>query len=161
MKTIMVQMSDYAWTMEAMHYACALARNLEGQVILLRLSYINNPGLLGWQVLPPTPYEYEEMKEYAAVAEDYGIAFSAQPMQFVSLIGALVQASAGLEACVLFAHLPPSRFSFWHKFRLWQLKHQLQNCHLYTLDEPPALRADAIQTVLEEVKTEQVAEQLV
>ena len=142
MKTIMVQMSDKQWTMEALHLACAMARSIGGQVVLLRLMLANNPGLLGWGLItPPTAEEYTQMGEYAAVAEDYGVECCVQSMQYVSLIDALGQAVEHVNAAVLFASIPQSRFSLFRKFRLWSLKRQLANCRLFTLDEEHPLDA--------------------
>jgi hypothetical protein len=135
MKTVMVQMADKQWTMEAMHLASALARNTGSKLLLLHLSLANNPGLLGWGIPAPTASEHCLIREFASVAEDYGVAFSVQPMQFVSLNEALVQVVELCKVQVLFAHIPPSNIPFWRQFRLWNLKRQLGNCRLYTLDE--------------------------
>jgi hypothetical protein len=142
MNTIMVQMSDECWTMEAMHLACALAHNTNGQIMLLRLALANNPGLLGWDINPSTAKEQRQMEEYAAVAEDYGVDFCIQPMQYITQVDALVQAVELFHASVLFAHLPQKGIRFWRQFQLWSLKHKLGNCDLYTLDEeqPPSIK---------------------
>ena len=84
MKTIMVQMSDKQWIMEAMHLASALARNIDGKIVLLRLVLATNPGLLGWGANLPTAEEQRQLYEYAAVAEDYGVEFRVQPMHYIS-----------------------------------------------------------------------------
>ena len=139
MKTIMVHMSNEQWTMEAMHLASAMARNLNGRISLLRLVLANNPGLLGWGIAPPTAEEQRQIKEYAAVAEDYGVEFWVQPMQFITLADALAQAVELLKVSVLFAHIPQSRIPLWRRFQLWSLKRQLGNCRLYTLDEEQPL----------------------
>ena len=143
MKIIMVQMSDdEQWTMEAMHLASAVARNLNGKIMLLRLVLANNPGLLGWGIAPPTAEEQHQMEEYAAVAEDYGVEFWVQPMQFVTLADALAQAAELINASFLFAHIPQSSIPLWRRFQLWNLKRQLGNCRLYTLDEEQPLRIE-------------------
>ena len=84
------------------------------------------------------------MEEYAAVAEDYGVEFSIQPMQFVMLADALGQAAELLRVSVLFAHIPQSNIPFWRRFQLWNLKRQLGNCRLYTLDEEQPLSIDEL-----------------
>lgn len=135
MSTIMVQFSDEQWTLEAMHLASALARNLNGQVVLLYLSLAPNPALLGWGMVPPTIAEERQIQSCAAVAEDYGVAFWVQPVQFISLTEALGQTAELLKATALFAHIPPSSISLWHQFQLWSLRRHLGNCQLYTLDK--------------------------
>lgn len=134
MTTIMVQLSDEQWTLEAMHLASALARNVSGEVVLLYLALAPNPGLLGWGITPPTFAEERQINSYAAVAEDYGVAFRVQPIQYVSLVDALIQAAQQLNATVLFAHITSSTIPLWRRFQLWSLKHQLGDCQLYTLD---------------------------
>jgi hypothetical protein len=147
MKTIMVQMSDEQWTMEAMHLASAMARNLNGRISLLRLVLANNPGLLGWGIAPPTAEQQRQMEEYAAVAEDYGVEFSVQPMQFITLADALGQAAELLRISVLFAHIPQSNIPFWRRFRLWSLNRQLGNCRLYTLEEEQPLSVNGVEEI--------------
>ena len=144
MKTIMVQMADKQWTMEAMHLASALARNSGSKLVLLRLCLANNPGLLGWGIPVPTVKEQSLIREFAAVAEDYGVEFWVQPMQFVSLAEALAQAVELFKIQVLFAHIPPSNLPFWRRFQLWNLKRQLANCHLYTLDEEQPVHIEEV-----------------
>lgn len=154
MSTIMVQFSDEQWTLEAMHLASALARNLNGQVVLLYLSLAPNPGLLGWGMVPPTIAEERQMQNYAAVAEDYGVVFRVQPLQFISLGDALVQTAHELDASALFAHFPPSPISLWRRFQLWSLKHHLGDCHLYTLDSERVVHLKKpIPTTLHTLKT--------
>jgi hypothetical protein len=107
--------------------------------VLLCLALANNPGLLGWGIAPPTAKEQRQMEEYATVAEDYGVEFWVQPMQFITLADALAQAAELLDVSVLFAHIHQSNIPFWRRFRLWSLKRQLRNCRLYTLDEEQPL----------------------
>ena len=134
MKTVIVQMSDKQWTMEAMHLACALARNIDGRIVLLRLVLANNPGLLGWGIMRATTEEERRIKDYAAVADDYGVQFCVQPMQYVTFMDALAQAAGNLNASFLFALIPQSSFPMWKRFRLWNLKRQLGDCRLCLLD---------------------------
>ena len=136
MKTIIVQQSDDdAWMTQAMHLACALARNTGGHLVLLRLVLANNPGLLGWGIAPQTTKEQKQATLCAAIAQDYGVDVSIQTMHFLTTIDALAQAAQQLNAVALFAHIADSRFPLWRRFRLWSLERQLHGCHLYPLDE--------------------------
>jgi hypothetical protein len=139
MGNIVVQLADCEWTTRALHLASALARNNGSQVILLHLMLAHNPGLLGWDaaVTPPTWAEYDQIQEYGAICEDYGVEFHMQPMQYVTLIGALTDASVILDADVLFAQVPDSRFSFWKSLTAKRLTHALHavGCTLYLIDE--------------------------
>jgi hypothetical protein len=140
MGTILVQISDRAWTMKAMHFACAIARNTQSRLTLLHLIQVRSPYLLGTElgIIPPPSHELEEIDEYDMIAEDYGLEVTLQPMRIVSLTSALVQAAEYLHASVVFMHVPENVFPFWHKLQLWNLRRQLtaQGCQLYTLDEP-------------------------
>lgn len=143
MKTVLVQMSDdEQWTREAMHLASAIARSLGGSIVLLRMILANNPGLLGWGITPPTAAEQYQIDEYGAIAEDYGVEFSVQPMQFVTLIDALAQAVELKETSFLFAHITQSSIPLWRRFQLWNLKRQLGACRLCTLDAEQPIRID-------------------
>jgi hypothetical protein len=150
----MVQMSDEKWTMEAMHFASALARSINGEIVLLHLMLANNPGLLGWAINPPSARERRQTKEYAAVAEDYGIEFCVQPMQYISLDAALAQAADRFNVSILFAHIAQRNVPYWRRFRLWNLKRHLGDCRLYTLDEKQPLSIEEpILTTASRIKT--------
>lgn len=151
MQTIIVQMSDRQWTMQALHLACALARNNHAQVILLRLIAVNYPGYLG------TPFgngsltrsEYADIKEFVATAEDYGIELSLSQMQCVSSPGALADAANELKADVVFAHVPESRIPYWRRLQVWNLERRLSHCQLFTLDKSGRSPDEALSITLE------------
>jgi hypothetical protein len=140
MVTILVQMAEESWTMEAMHLACALARGSGAQVALLRLIQVQHPGYLGTSFgnKPPDAHEYQRLNEYAATAEDYGITLAVHSMQCLSTMDATVDAVAHLQADILFAHVAPSRIGYWRRFLVWNLGRRLAafRCQLFTLDQP-------------------------
>lgn len=135
MKTILIQMSDPSWTTQAMHLASALARSVRGQLVLVHLVPESNPGLLGWRIVPPSPNTLHQIELYAGIAEDYGVQFLLQPVQFVDLDDALAQVAGLLGAASLFAHIPRHRINLIRRFRLWRLKRHLGDCRLHTLDD--------------------------
>lgn len=137
MRTIIVQMSERHWTMQALHLACALARNNHAQVILLRLMAVNHPGYLGTAFgnRSVSGAEYVDIKEYAATAEDYGIEMSLCQMQCVTSLGALADAAEELDADVVFAHVPESRIPYWRRLQVWNLERRLSHSQLFTLDK--------------------------
>lgn len=140
MDTIMVQVSDRQWTMRAMHLACAMARNNHANLIMLNMQPVTSPMLLGTGlgVNLPTDHDLEDLNEYAMIAEDYGVTFTLQPMEYVSFNTALAQAADYLKASVVFAHMPEHTLPVWQRFQIWNLRRQLnaQHCQLYTLDQP-------------------------
>jgi hypothetical protein len=140
MYTILVQMAEEKWTMEAMHLACALAHSTGAQVALLRLVQVQHPSYLGTSFgdKPPDKAEYQRLKEYAATAEDYGAELIVYWMQCISSLDAMVQAAENLDATIVFARVKPTWLTFWHKFQVWNLKRMLMTNRrqVFTLDEP-------------------------
>ncbi len=139
MDNIVVQIDDPQWTTQAVHLASALARNTGARVTLLHLMLARNPGLLGSELAspPPTWKEREQFREYGTICEDYGVDCVLQPMQYVSLTGALQGVAIVLKANAFFVKKPHSRFGLWNQFWTWRLKHVMKStdCKLYLVDE--------------------------
>jgi hypothetical protein len=149
-------MSDRQWTIQAMHLACAMARNTHARLVLLHLRPIKNPALLGSDVglNALSDSEYDDLEEYGMVAEDYGVTLTVQPMAYESWVDALVQTAEYLNASVLFAHPSGQANIVWHWFQRWQqwiLRRQLasHHCHLYTLDLPMNLEETLVSVAIE------------
>jgi hypothetical protein len=144
MGTILVQLSDREWTIKAMHMACAMARSTEENVTLLHLMSVVNPKLLGTVFGVPSlsAQELEMLDDCERIAEDYGVCIGLQPVQYESLIPALVQAVEHTKASIVFADLAVSVFPVWKRFQDWNLRRQLASlgCELVMLEQPtPAL----------------------
>jgi hypothetical protein len=143
MYTILVQVAEEKWTMEAMHLACALAHSTKAQVALLRLVQVRHPGYLGTYFgnRPPDKAEYQRLKEYTATAEDYGAELTIYWMQCLSSLDALVEAADNLDATIVFACVIPTRLPFWRTFQVWNMKRRLMTNHrqLFTLDKPTSI----------------------
>lgn len=142
MQTILVHLSDRRWTMEAVHLACALARNNGGRVILLRLMAVTHVAYLGTELgnTPPTARERAVIRECSATAEDYGVTAELQQMQCLSMRAALVEAAELVQASIVFAPIPQSWLPFWQKAQRWWVARQMKAAHrqFFTLDEPVA-----------------------
>jgi hypothetical protein len=140
MKKIMVQVTNKEWTMEALHLACALARNSDTVITLVRFMEVGHPSYLGTNMgnRAPTPAEYQELRDYQATAEDYGVNLEMRSIQCLSPLDVIAQAAEELEATVVFARVPESAIPYWRKFQIWNLERTLkgQQCQLYTLDKP-------------------------
>src|SRR5262245_49691972 len=104
MYTILVQKADDNWTMQALHLACAMARNTGAEVALLRLMQVQHLSYLGTPFgnNPPTHQEQNRLKEYALTAEDYGVELTLHSMQCTTLLDAVVEAAEYLDARVVF-----------------------------------------------------------
>jgi hypothetical protein len=138
MPTITVVMSEHQWTLEAMHLACALARNTGADVTLVRLLPVTHASYLGasfayWEF---SPADYEQFNEYRETAEDYGVPISLLVVQYIDFTDAVAQAAEQIESRVVFATLPHSPIPYLRRFRLWHLRRLLQRGKrtLYTLD---------------------------
>jgi len=140
MKTIMVYMADHTWTSQALHLACAVARNTGTDITLVRTMPVQHVSWLGTELgeMPLTPGDYQALREYQATAEDYGVNFCVQSMQCISLADALVEAADQLDAAMVFATLPEYSLSYWRKFQLWTLHRRLaaHQRQLHTLEQP-------------------------
>lgn len=140
MKTILVQMADENWTLAAVNDACNLARKMDAAITLLRLMPVQHLSYLGtdFGISAPTTRQYQNMREYAAIAELYGVEMVIRDMQVVSALEAVADAADQLDADVVFAYVPKSHIPYWRKFQIRQLAHSLKSHHrqLFTLDKP-------------------------
>ncbi len=139
MNTILIQMADERWTLQALHLACAMARPDRAKIVLLRLMQVYQPSYLGSEfgTTVPSEQEYRNLRAFATIAEDYGVELSVESMQCLSPLQAVAEAAGYLQAEVVFASVPETRIPIWRKYQLWSLKRQLgANCRLYTLDQP-------------------------
>ncbi|MBL8134740.1 MAG: hypothetical protein JNL42_22965 [Anaerolineae bacterium] len=140
MATLLVQLSDRSWTTEALHHACALARQMQVTVTLLRLIPVRHASYLGTDLcsLSPSAQEEADLSEFGATAEDYGVECVVQPMQYLDELSALADAAELLDAVVVFARAPVRRRTWWNRLQMWSLKHRLAafGSRLVTLEQP-------------------------
>jgi hypothetical protein len=147
----MVQLADPAWTLKAMHLACAMASRAHTAVVLVRMLAVPHIGLVGEDLgeINLTSQEQETKSICRDLAKDYGVEFEFIDFQYYALADALADASAFVKAQAVFATLPPGMFPFWHKFQVWLLRRKLAsvNCRLYTL-EPSNGRPESMPSIL-------------
>ncbi len=140
MNLILVQMADRPWTEEALHLACAMARSTHSQVALLRMLHAQHYGWLGTSLgyEPISAQESETQWLYRKIAHQYGVELCVESMQWMTYVGAMVDASDELDAEVVFASVPATAFPVWRHYLTWDLRRQLKqrNRVLYTLDQP-------------------------
>jgi hypothetical protein len=79
------------------------------------------------------------LQDCASTVEDYGVPFSAEIFQYVTLSEAIVDAAQHFNTRIVIASLPHYKLPFWRRFLTWQMHRQLtkQRRLLYTLDETP------------------------
>ena len=140
MSTILVQMAEREWTEEALHLACAMARNKGTNVTLLRMIEAQHYSWLGTTLGFDAFSAAQSDLQWncKAIAEKYGVDLCIQPMQWITYVGAMVDASDELEAEAVFACPPQRMISLLRRYEVWDLRRQLEERHktLYLLDEP-------------------------
>ncbi len=156
MNTILVQMTNETWTMQALHLACALARNNGARIALLRLMQVQHLGFLGTEFgsAPLSQQEHAAWLNYAATAEDYGVEIVRQAMQCWSPLEAIADAADYVDAQVVFAHIPHSYIPYMDRWQRWQLQRRLEKAgrQLFTLEgvagnaRVPSIVINAAQT---------------
>ncbi len=150
-RPIMVQLADPEWTLRAMHLACAMASRAHTSVVLVRMVAVPHIGLVGEDMgeIEYTSSEHETIRNACRLAKEYGVDFQITRFQYYSLTEALADAAAYVNAQTVFAKLPAGLFPYWHKFKVWTLRHRLNslNCQLYTLEAANG-RPDSASSVL-------------
>lgn len=139
MNTILVQLSEYNWTIQAMHLACALARSNQTNLIVLRLDHVTHPANLGTEFgqNPPGKQEIKVLEACAEIAEQYSVPFQLAAIQCATTEGALLTAVDEYYADILFAPVSITRLPVWHKVKTWNFVRRLSalDCQLFTLDK--------------------------
>lgn len=141
MDKIMVCLSkDKQWTAKAVQLACGLAKDIQAEIVLVKmipvdhLSWLNSEA--GYAHLQED--DFMEAACFGRICTDDGVAVSFLPFQYYTLADAIVDAADYLNAGAVFATLPPSLVKPWHRFQMKSLEHHL-NAHrhsLYALDKP-------------------------
>ena len=151
-QTIMVQISDREWTLEALHRACLLARITSANIALVQMIPVQHPRWLGTDMgyMNFTDQDRVEFTDYQATIEDYGVEFTPLLFQYATLAEAIAQAAEHVNAQAVFARIPESIIPFWTKFQVWWLNRQLerQQCKLI---QNPVYDTEALEVVIEAV----------
>src|SRR5688500_18086041 len=95
MAAIMVAADEHQWTLDAMHLACALARNSGKDIVLVKLVFAEQAAYLGshfaqWNY---TAEEQAQIRDCTHTAEDYGVNVSLMVFEYIDTVPALVQAA--------------------------------------------------------------------
>jgi nucleotide-binding universal stress UspA family protein len=143
MKGILVQMADHKWTMTALHVACGYGRQLNRPIILLHLIPVP-PSYLGtnYGYFFSSFEDFPLFREYLATAEDYNVPFTYQPMQYISMKDALIQAAERFDASIIFVKSPNHLFRWWTALHQNILKRRMwsQQRDLHSLDNTTSVK---------------------
>ena len=146
---IMVQIADRAWTLEALHCACVMARARSAQIALVEMTPVMQPSYLGTELAYLALSESDRMNslEYQATLEDYGVEFSLYRITYLSLVDAIVEAADYVNAEVVFATIPWSIIPFWQTFQRRQLRRRLARNRREWIEAPTYPRAQFPENV--------------
>jgi hypothetical protein len=127
---IMVQIADRAWTLNALHRACTLARRTDSEIVLVKMLPVQHMNWLGTEFgnMHFTQQDRADLQDFQATVEDYGVPYSALTFQYFSLAEALSDVADHVTARLVFATLPKSILPFWYQFQLRGLCRRL-SCH--------------------------------
>jgi hypothetical protein len=108
MPTIMVQMDDRKWTLNALREACQQARTRGAQVVLALMLPQRHVVFGGIDVARYnfTDAECEDLRDYNAVAEQYGVPLMTHVFEYDDLESGLAYAADTLNADTVYARLP-------------------------------------------------------
>ncbi len=124
---LMIIVGDRAWTLAALHLACAMSRRGETEVLLLKMIPVRHPALLGTEAgfLDFGAEDAAALEEMVATAEDYGVSVNVHLFQYTNYWPGIVDAAAQVQATAVIARIPPPTFSYWQKYRRWWLRRRL------------------------------------
>jgi hypothetical protein len=125
-QTIMVQIADREWTLEALHAACLLARNTSAKIALVQMIPVQHPNWLGtdWGYLNVTAEEKDAFEDYQATIEDYGLECVPTLFQYATWAEGTLQAAEHVDAQTVFAPKPHSLLPIWTRFQVWMMQHR-------------------------------------
>jgi hypothetical protein len=136
---LLIVMGDRAWTLAALHLACAMSRRSQTEIVLLKMVPVRHPLLLGTEAsfLDFAAEDAAALADMAATAEDYGVSLDIQLCPYANYWHAVVGAAEQLEGTAVLTHIPHSAIPYWDNFRRWLLRRQLarQQQLLFTLDD--------------------------
>ena len=124
--TIMVQIADREWTLEALHAACVLGRKTNAQIVLVYMLPVHNVRFLGttWGNLNFTPEQQDDFADYQTTVEDYGLDYTPVVFQYATWVEGTLQAAEYVKADIVFAPEPHAQLKLWRQFQAWMMKHQ-------------------------------------
>jgi hypothetical protein len=133
----MVIVEERAWTAKALRAACALARETQTGVALVAFVPVQRLSWLGTD-LPyrqlSSQFQYD-LRDYALIAEGYGVPFNLYVMQCSDFLAAIAEAVAAVGAKTVCVHLPQSLIPGWSALQIWFLRHRLMRAHCLLVEQ--------------------------
>lgn len=122
---LIVVLGDPTWSIKAMHLACAMARDSESVVFIIKMVRVNNPLLLG----DPAGYvnysaaDRHALQDCEAIAVTYSVPVRQHVCPYADFVAALAGLTTQFDAAVLFASHGNSRFTIWNRYQHWRMVH--------------------------------------
>ncbi len=125
--TIMVQIADRAWTLDAVHCACRMARRSPAAIALVSMIPVQHASWLGteWGYMDFSEAAKDDLEDYKDTALDYGLDCHMVRGQYVDFVDGLADAAEHLDATVIFAKVPPTLIPAWRRLQVWLLRRRL------------------------------------
>lgn len=135
---LLVNIADHAWTLEAIHCACQMARRTGGSIALVKLVAVQHPSWLGTDLgyIQFSQDERAAMDEYIATLEDYGVEHTLTVIQYITFTDALAAAADVLNASTVFGALPRTMIPFWQAYQRWALRHRFERSQREWVEYP-------------------------
>lgn len=135
-QAIMVVPGDRQWTQQALHLACAMARDTDTAVVVVKMVCVNHPLRLDDPLGGSCGREDHCLwGDCAATAEFYGVPYQTLVFTYANFIPGLVSAAEQIEATAVFVPPLRSASTLWNRFLLWRLRRAFRQ-KLYTLETP-------------------------
>ena len=127
MPTIMVQMMDRQKTLEALHFAGAMAHNRRGKVVLVKMVPVQHIGWLGTELgyASFTDDDQKTLRSIGLPPKVMGSRLRLNSYQYMSLADAVADAADYVNAQIIFAALSHGLMPFQYRFDVWRLRRRL------------------------------------
>ncbi len=124
---LMIVMGDFESTRNALHFACAHSRSSGAGLVLVKLTPVRHPGLLGDPAgnLDRIREHSLALADLAATAEDYGVPLDVCVCQYASYWSGVLDAAEQLAATAVVIPAAASRFPIWQRFHRRLLQRRL------------------------------------
>jgi hypothetical protein len=136
---LMIVAGEKAWTLAAMHLACAIARRSGLEVTLVKMIPVQHPLYLGTSagMLNYSGTDTRSLKDMRETAEDYAITLNVQLFQYVNFWPGVADAARQLRPTAVIAQIPASPLPYLRELRQRWLRRKLagQGQLFFTLDE--------------------------
>ncbi len=123
---ILIQLADRQWTLEATHLACQVARLRGAEIIFIKMVAVQNIGWLGTELgyRDFSDEDYDNMEDYAATAEDYGVLCSVHRYQYITFPEGMSNVADHYRTQLVFAK-PIHKIKIIRQIQFWLLRRAL------------------------------------